>query len=274
MAAKKVLMLHGYSQNAAIFSKRMGAVRKACGKDIDFVFVDAPHVLQPVDLAGLNTDALGASEANTTTPEPNPAELPRGWFRSNPERTIYAGVEESLSVLRDILAKDKFEGVFGFSQGAAMAALITAVLEKPELYPPILVDDQPPHPAFKFCVAVSGFKPNDPHWSRFFIPDYATPTLHIFGINDVIIPLERVRTLIDVSAHRVVATHDGGHFVPSKAPWRNFLRDYLKDPLGDVPVPPASDEASSIASLVASGLTGVPLVMLMHLSLCGIGILL
>ncbi|KAJ2985043.1 hypothetical protein NUW54_g10286 [Trametes sanguinea] len=71
MAAKKVLMLHGYAQNATIFSKRLGALRKTCGKDIDFgsavacllsvhttltpdcltVFVDAPHVLTPADLA-------------------------------------------------------------------------------------------------------------------------------------------------------------------------------------------------------------------------------
>lgn len=105
-----------------------------------------------------------------------------------------------------------------------------------------------------FCVAVSGFKPKDAHWEQFFSPDYTTPTLHVLGLNDVIIPPERVRTLIDVSAHKRVVTHDGGHFVPSKANWRNFLRDYLKNPLGDVPAPPASDEANT----VASSLSGTP----------------
>ena len=28
-----------------------------------------------------------------------------------------------------------------------------------------------------------------------------------------------------------------GHFVPSKANWRGFFRDYLRNPSGDVPSP-------------------------------------
>ncbi|KAM6502694.1 hypothetical protein JOM56_002671 [Amanita muscaria] len=32
---KTVLALHGYTQNANIFSKRLGALRKECGKDIE-----------------------------------------------------------------------------------------------------------------------------------------------------------------------------------------------------------------------------------------------
>ena len=73
------------------------------------VFVDAPHVLQPVDLAGMSTTALGASEAAVNTPEPNPEELPRGWWRSNPERTRYEGVVESLASLSEVLSKDTFD---------------------------------------------------------------------------------------------------------------------------------------------------------------------
>lgn len=73
------------------------------------VFVDAPHVLQPADLVGFSPNSLGAAEAAVDVPEPNPADLPRGWWRSNPERTKYQGVAESVEVLRDILAKDKYE---------------------------------------------------------------------------------------------------------------------------------------------------------------------
>ncbi len=32
------------------------------------------------------------------------------------------------------------------SQGAALAAIVAALLEKPESYPPFLVDGKPPHP--------------------------------------------------------------------------------------------------------------------------------
>ncbi|KAH8115261.1 FSH1-domain-containing protein [Phellopilus nigrolimitatus] len=214
MSTKKVLMLHGYAQNAAIFSKRMGAIRKACAKDIDFVFVDAPHVLQPADLAGFSTSALGAGDAPSA---PSPAETPRGWWRTNPERTRYDGVAESLAALRDVLAQDTFEGVFGFSQGAAMAALLAAVLERPNLHPPFLIDGQAPHPPLKFCVSIAGFLPSSPLCSPFFSPRYTTPTLHVHGLADVV------------------------------APWRNFFRDYLRDPLGDVPAPPVSPAAAAAA---------------------------
>ena len=75
------------------------------------MFVDAPHVLLPVDLSGLNTNSLGAAEvvAEKKPEETDPAEIPRGWWRSNPERTRYDGVADSLATLRDILAKDRFE---------------------------------------------------------------------------------------------------------------------------------------------------------------------
>lgn len=47
-----------------------------------------------------------------------------------------------------------------------------------------------------------------------------------------------------------------GHFVPSKANWRAFFRDYLlKGPAGDVPSPsaaPASQAASGAATPVAT----------------------
>lgn len=36
-----------------------------------------------------------------------------------------------------------------------------------------------------------------------------------------------------------------GHFVPSKANWRNFFRDYLRDPLGEVPSPSSGATSQS-----------------------------
>ncbi|KAL5521376.1 hypothetical protein ACEPAG_9302 [Sanghuangporus baumii] len=253
MAVKKILALHGYSQNATIFYKKLGALRKYCGKGIEFVFVDAPHILRPVDLEGINPTALGVAEAAVDS-EPNPEELPRGWWRTNPERTKYDGVAESVAVLRDVLAKNRFDGVFGFSQGAAMAALIAAILEKPHLYPPFLIDGQAPHPPMTFCIVISGFKPIDPNWKQFFDPDYQTPTLHVFGLNDVVMTPERTRSLIEVSANRRVASHTGGHFVPANAPWKLFLREYIKDPFGNVPQPATSDEALALAT----SLNGTP----------------
>jgi hypothetical protein len=119
-------------------------------------------------------------------------------------------------------------------------------------------------PSSKFCVAVSGFKPPDPLATTIMSPSYSTPTLHVIGRNDVVVIEERTRLLLEVSANKRVEEHDGGqysfplpmpisllipwhtgHFVPSKANWRNFFCDYLNDPLGNVPSPGFSSSSAA-----------------------------
>jgi hypothetical protein len=75
------------------------------------VFIDAPHVLLPADLAasfGPATDlsSLGAGEAEA---DGDAALRPRAWWKTNPERTMMIGVEDSLAALRDVLRKDRYE---------------------------------------------------------------------------------------------------------------------------------------------------------------------
>ena len=86
------------------------------------VFIDAPHVLSPVDLAEAfrstsetsSLDDLGAQEASTDS---DPALAPRGWWKVDAARTKTIGLEDSILQLRDILAKDHYDGIFGFRQG-------------------------------------------------------------------------------------------------------------------------------------------------------------
>ncbi|KAK0456838.1 FSH1-domain-containing protein [Armillaria borealis] len=254
---KSILVLHGYAQNAHILSKQF--------------FIDAPHVLQAEDLFG------GASESNESTLEAStedPTLTPRGWFRAFADKTRAVGLDESLILFRDILKERTYDGVFGFSQGAAVAALLCALvlvpktnmepyinrLEKPESYPPFLIDGKPPHPPFKFCVAVAGLKITDPLADVLFNPTYSTPTLHIRGKTDVIVTSDRSQELIDVSSNKRIEEHDGsltrvpGHFVPSKTPWRKFLAAYIRDPSADIPSPIVSESTpnSGTATPVAS----------------------
>ena len=95
----------------------------------------------------------------------------------------------------------------------------------------------------------------DPNCSHFFDPSYSTLSLHVYGLNDVVMSAERTRALIEVSANRRVATHTGGHFVPANAPWKLFLREYIKDPHGNVQQPATSEEAIALAS----SLNGTPM---------------
>ena len=124
-------------------------------------------------------------------------------------------------------------------------------------------------------MAAAGFRPTSPLCDSIFLPSFSTPTLHVLGRTDVIVVEERSKTLTDISSNGRIEWHDGGtyftmfllslrvqiglagHFVPSKANWRNFLKAYLKDPLGDVPSPgpsPASQPASGTATPVTPAL--------------------
>ncbi|KAL5531977.1 FSH3_2 [Sanghuangporus sanghuang] len=213
----------------------MAAIRKACGKDVEFVFMDAPKVLGADDLEGFGDLASLATEAG-------PDGALRGWWSSDVARTRFRheDLNLSLTAFRDALAKDRFDGVFGFSQGGVMAAMLAGLLERPELHPPFLIEGKAPHPPLKFCVVVAGFLPPNERWARFLTPSYTTPTLHVMGLTDPIVSQEQAHTLVAVnkSEYSRVAPHEGGHFVPSKAPWRNFLKAYFKDPYGDAQPPP------------------------------------
>ncbi|KAI6029393.1 serine hydrolase-domain-containing protein [Pisolithus microcarpus] len=189
------------------------------------------------DPSNVSLNSLDASEANAASSDP--ALTPRAWWRANPERTRAQGLEESLVALRDVLRRDRFDviSLWCVSQGAAMAALLAALLEKPQVYEPFLVDGKAPHPRFQFCVAVSGFRVSDPISDKILEDSYETPTLHVIGKTDVIVVEERSKGLLNVSANSRVEVHDGGHFVPSQAKWRAFWREYLRDPSEEVPSP-------------------------------------
>lgn len=228
----------------------MSAIKKACGKNIEFVFLDAPILLQPADLP---QNFASAQALDTIQAPPDEPELqPRAWWRANLDKSIYYQVPETIEYLRDYLKDQKFNGVFGFSQGAGMAAALTKILEQPEAYPSILVDGKAPHPPFEFCVLVSGFRPVDGELGPLFSTPITTPSLHVLGRNDAIVVPERGRTLVDVCKDPRVEEHEGGHFVPSKANWRTFFKEYLLsyDPvLGGKPVPsPAPTPAGETPS--------------------------
>lgn len=81
-----------------------------------------------------------------------------------------------------------FDGVWGFSQGAAMAAMLASLVERPSLHPVFAAPgkDWPP-PPFKFAIIGSGFLPMDPRCAPWFSPKVETPSLHILGRADTIV---------------------------------------------------------------------------------------
>ncbi|PVF93539.1 hypothetical protein CPB86DRAFT_777031 [Serendipita vermifera] len=224
---KRILLLHGYGQNATIFYKKMAAIRKQCGKDCEFVHAEAPIILKPADLPQ-NLASIGAAEVvpDAASESDSPELIARGWWlRSDPSTFM-----QCVTYLKGLVSNQEvpFDGVFGFSQGACAACLLTALLERPQVIPEFTIDGQAPHPPLKFCIAVAGFRPRDEMVDPLLDQGIDTPTVHVLGVNDQIVSLERSQTLVDICRNARVEKHEGGHFIPSKATWRQFFAQYIK----------------------------------------------
>jgi predicted esterase len=101
----RILCLHGYSQNSAIFSKKLKVLEKSLKADL--VIPDAPHFI------------------------PDSQEL-RCWWRASDDRLTYHGLQDSITFIKNIYDSQSFDLILGFSQGATFAAILSQIL-KPKL---------------------------------------------------------------------------------------------------------------------------------------------
>ncbi|KDQ13942.1 hypothetical protein BOTBODRAFT_145850 [Botryobasidium botryosum FD-172 SS1] len=131
--------------------------------------------------------------------------------------TEFTGWEVSVLQLRDVLAKDRFDGIFAFSQGTAMGGFILALVERPHLFPPFLINGKPPHPPLKFGVFVAGYISQPQLMQKIFREEgpFSTPTLHVIGIRDMVTQPEWAQMLCT-------------HYVPSKPHWAKFFAEFMR----------------------------------------------
>lgn len=115
------------------------------------------------------------------------------WFGDHAEgRLGYRGVDATIRRLRHILeTQGPFDGVFGFSQGASGAALLTSLLEDPTQHPVFAApgregESWPPSP-LKFAVMVAGFAALSDEGQRAVKRTVATPALLVVGRGDTVV---------------------------------------------------------------------------------------
>jgi len=152
-------------------------------------------------------------------------------------------LETGFECVSDMLrTQGPFDGVIGFSQGAAMAGLIAAALETGRAsswgasYPASFRDGdgKPIHGPLKFAVLYSGFKALDESVAGAFEPPIQTPTVHFIGSLDTVVEEKRSLALLEACAvgNRRVVYHPGGHFVPaSQREYVGALVGFLREVL-------------------------------------------
>ncbi|XP_026227893.1 esterase OVCA2 [Anabas testudineus] len=222
MAPLRVLCVHGYRQNSGSFREKTGALRKLLKKQAELVYLSAPHSVKHTC-----TEETPDKE-NGPGPGPGGDEDPRGWWFSDIQARSFSAqqhCEESLGLIESVTAvreavkvQGPFDGIMGFSQGAAFVAMLCSLQEQ-KLEPDF---------SFRFAIVVAGFRSACTEHQKFYDAPLQIPSLHVFGLEDRVIPDNMSRELLPSFKDPQVLTHAGGHFVPAASAHRQTYQDFLK----------------------------------------------
>lgn len=216
----KLLFLHGFLQNGKVFSEKSSGIRKLLKKaNIQCDYIDAPVMLEKKDLPFVMDDEKWQATLD--------ADVNRAWFYHSEISHELDLTEAINTVVSHIKENGPYDGIVGFSQGAALSTILTNKITT-------LI---PEHPEFKVSLIISGYsftEPDPEHpgelritekFQDSFTPkkDTKTKLMFIYGEADQAVPCVRTKYLIDlykkvgVSDDDIsVFTHPGGHMVPNK----------------------------------------------------------
>ncbi|KAK7962988.1 uncharacterized protein PG986_003813 [Apiospora aurea] len=182
----KILMLHGYTQSGALFKGRTGALNKVLNRALgEMPYNYNVEMVAPREDDGKPTDNWG-------------------WFQHDEGTGAYRGFDNGMQTVADAIREaGGVDGVMGFSQGAAFAAMVASAMEAERTLPSdeklrnwatqlrSANSDKP----LKFCVVYAGFVGRDPDLQWLYEGGFATPSLHVYGGLDTVVSEDRTRGL-------------------------------------------------------------------------------
>ncbi|KAM7273530.1 hypothetical protein ACFE04_028194 [Oxalis oulophora] len=239
----RILCLHGFRQNASSFKGRTSSLAKKLKQIAELVFINAPHELQFIYQPSGSESINGCNSTLLQHNPPPPIETCKKKFAwlvapsSSPtDETDWKttdrpfdplqyldqteGFDQSLTFLKKVFSEEgPFDGILGFSQGAAMAALVCAQREK--LHGEV---------DFRFAILCSGFAVK---LNKVKKGSINCPSLHIFGSEpgkDRQIANNASRELASLfeDGCSVVIEHDSGHIVPTRSPYIDEIKEFLQ----------------------------------------------
>jgi pimeloyl-ACP methyl ester carboxylesterase len=209
MEKLRVLCLHGYNGNAQTLRRQMAPLVDGLDDMAEFVCVDAPS-LAAGDFGWWHAKAIKGTAAGARRYE--------GWPRTR---------EAIISIFA---RQGPFDGVFGFSQGAALAALLVGSRARNGAVERDRLIDDTGLLRFDFAAMVGGFVAADPDLARLY--DYKSndesPSVHIVGRSDAIVPRDASLALAAKFNGPLILEHDGGHVIASTPPVRRDFRGFLE----------------------------------------------
>lgn len=224
-------MLHGYAQSGQFFKIKTRPLTKTLAMtlsafydtddaSIEFVYPDGTFQLRPFDdVRSDDAEVMFDEDPDTYA-----------WWKTLNITDPYDGLEDSLSLLAQLVEDGgPFAGVIAFSQGAMLGAMFTAWLEsnsvlgrrealqqmcqgKNARLGQIL--SQPPQGPLDFSIFFSGNKGTAEYYHGFYEPQMTTPSIHVLGEFDTVIPRYISYGLINSCLNPIVVDHVGVHYVP------------------------------------------------------------
>ncbi len=211
MKKLRILCLHGYHGNARVLRDQMSALTRGMDSLAEFVCVDAPslaqgdfgwwHAVRDEGSFGAGDPGVGTAMAHY-----------QGWKRTR---------DWIVSLFK---REGPFDGVFGFSQGGTLAALLVGLRSpdgKPSASKPL---------AFEFAIIVGAFLANDPVLAELYHEQesYDLPSIHIIGHSDFIVPSDLSRQLAGRFKNPLVLEHNAGHIVAGTPEIREQVASFLQ----------------------------------------------
>ena len=207
MRKLRILCLHGYRGNARTLQIQMRPLTQGLESLAEFVFVDAP---------ALATGNFGWWHAVSNDDDSKSAGVGQPTIR-------YEGWSETKAWLVSLFQQSApFDGVFGFSQGAALTALLVG------LRSPCEAEDRI---SFDFAMMVGGFASNDGSHAYLYQrrSEYGLPSVHIAGTSDFVVPSSQSDRLASLFGNPLMLRHSGGHVVPGDPHLRNSVAAFLQE---------------------------------------------
>lgn len=220
VTSPRLLFLHGFLQNAKVFSEKSSGIRKLLKKaNVECDYMDGAVQLERKDLPFEIDDEKWQSYLDT--------QVNKAWFYHS-DVSSELNLDDTIRYVADYIKENgPYDGIVGFSQGAAVAAIVTNRITQ-------LV---PGHPEFKLSLLVSSYsftEPDPAHEGSLRITekfqddfkpasDSKTKMLFIYGAADQAVPATRAQYLANI--YRAAFQdpeqvkefeHPGGHMVPNK----------------------------------------------------------
>ena len=195
----RILCLHGFCSTAKHLEGGLKGLQKHLAKaspPIELQFLQSPHALPIPDDARQRANKLGLGLEYVQR---------YSWWCASDDGTEYRGWKESVSYVKEFLKKNgPFQGVLGFSQGAAMAAVLCASMQQTN--------------ELGFVILIGGFPPRDTTLQKLISGSSTLKqirSLHVIGEADEVVKPEVSRKLAQAFCSPSFMLHSGGHNIPT-----------------------------------------------------------